>query len=343
MKKQSKLACTLLILCTTFAWTGCSDDDNPIRNTPTEDPTPAEPANPDPHAGHRAEGFWIVNEDWFGHDNGTVNRFKRTGYTTLEPVYRAYRAANDGETFGVTTQFGAIWGDNFYFTSKQGNRLVVANARTLKRKAVFTEIGGDGRAFVGLTDRKAYVGHNRGVAVFDIPSLTITRQLEGISSQTGDMRLAAGKVFVVTQKEGLCVVDADGKEVLRLPLKGDNGLGSEWSTVNKQENWDDKYFWFPALPVFEDACKPEFTADNMGLTAGHSGEFDLNYYVKDDDNMPLDMQFSVQTPADFPAKLTVDGHRLKVEAGSRKGTFTFTLVVLSNGVRAEKEMKLNVG
>jgi len=23
MKKQSKLACTLLILCTTFAWTGC--------------------------------------------------------------------------------------------------------------------------------------------------------------------------------------------------------------------------------------------------------------------------------------------------------------------------------
>lgn len=496
MKKQSKLACTLLILCTTFAWTGCSDDDNPIRNTPTEDPTPAEPSDSDPHAGHRAEGFWIVNEDWFGHDNGTVNRFKRTGYTTLEPVYRAYRAANDEETFGVTTQFGAIWGDNFYFTSKQGNRLVVADARTLKKKAVFTEIGGDGRAFVGLTDRKAYVGHNRGVAVFDIPSLTITRQLEGISSQTGDMRLAAGKVFVVTQKEGLCVVDpvtdqvlqridgkfyaltrsldgriwvagkdgflvinpetmqqatrpypdeaaigspwgawragslcasthrnvlywiggggmvssgstlykyevdsgtakpvletgqtekgdelmfsgtgvrvdpwtdelvvtltqsgygvnyaynwvcvldADGKEVLRLPLKGDNGLGSEWSTVNKQENWDDKYFWFPALPVFEDACKPEFTADNMGLTAGHSGEFDLNDYVKDDDNMPLDMQFSVQTPADFPAKLTVDGHRLKVEAGSRKGTFTFTLVVLSNGVRAEKEMKLNVG
>lgn len=141
----------------------------------------------------------------------------------------------------------------------------------------------------------------------------------------------------------VCVLDADGKEVLRLPLKGDNGLGSEWSTVNKQENWDDKYFWFPALPVFEDACKPEFTADNMGLTTGHSGEFDLNDYVKDDDNMPLDMQFSVQAPADFPAKLTVDGHRLKVEAGNRKGTFTFTLVVLSNGVRAEKEMKLNVG
>lgn len=92
MKKQSKLACTLLILCTTFAWTGCSDDDDPIRNTPTEDPTPAEPSDSDLHAGHRAEGFWIVNEDWFGHDNGTVNRFKRTGYTTLEPVYRAYRA-----------------------------------------------------------------------------------------------------------------------------------------------------------------------------------------------------------------------------------------------------------
>ena len=59
--------------------------------------------------------------------------------------------------------------------------------------------------------------------------------------------------------------------------------------------------------------------------------------------MPRAMQFIVHYPADFPAKLTVDGHRLKVEAGSRKGTFTVTLVVLSNGVRAEKEMKLNVG
>lgn len=115
----------------------------------------------------------------------------------------------------MTTQFGAIWGDNFYFTSKQGNRLVVADARTLKKKDVLTEIGGDGRAFVGLTDRKAYVGHNRGIAVFDIPSLTITRQLEGISSQTGDMRLAAGKVFVVTQKEGLCVVDPVTDQVLQ--------------------------------------------------------------------------------------------------------------------------------
>ena len=39
--------------------TSCSKDDDIVDTppTPTEDPTPAEPANPDPHAGHRAEGF----------------------------------------------------------------------------------------------------------------------------------------------------------------------------------------------------------------------------------------------------------------------------------------------
>ena len=41
--------------------TSCSKDDDIVDTppTPTEDPTPAEPANPDPHAGHRAEGFWM--------------------------------------------------------------------------------------------------------------------------------------------------------------------------------------------------------------------------------------------------------------------------------------------
>ena len=64
-----------------------------------------------------ANGFYIANEDWFGHDNGTVNYFKNDG--TI--VYRAYRAVNAGETFGVTTQYATIWGEYAYFVSKQGN------------------------------------------------------------------------------------------------------------------------------------------------------------------------------------------------------------------------------
>ena len=69
----------------------------------------------------------------------------------------------------------------------------------------------------------------------------------------------------------VCVLDADGKEVLRLPLKGDNGLGSEWSTVNKQENWDDKYFWFPKERAWVCVHESTTTHARSGIT-GHPEE-----------------------------------------------------------------------
>ena len=119
MKKQSKLACTLLILCTTFAWTGCSDDDNPIRNTPTEDPTPRRACEPRPACRPSRRGLLDCQRRLVRARQRHGEPLQAHRIHHLEPVYRAYRAANDGETFGVTTQFGAIWGDNFYFTSKQ--------------------------------------------------------------------------------------------------------------------------------------------------------------------------------------------------------------------------------
>ncbi len=106
----------------------CSNDDNfteqvdPDTTLVVEDSAPA--------AAIASQGFYVANEDWFGHDNGSVNYFKNDGSI----IYRAYRAANNGEKFGVTTQFATIYGDNAYFISKQGNRLVVADAKTLKKE-----------------------------------------------------------------------------------------------------------------------------------------------------------------------------------------------------------------
>lgn len=101
----------------------CSDDNDNNGGDILEDDSPS--------ALVLSNGFYVANEDWFGHDNGTVNYFRNDG--TI--VYRAYRAVNgEDETLGATTQFATIWGDNVYFVSKQGNRLVVADAETLKKR-----------------------------------------------------------------------------------------------------------------------------------------------------------------------------------------------------------------
>ena len=166
------------------------------------------------------QGLFLVNEDWYGWDNGTVNFLTSDGRW----VYRAFRRENPGETLGVTTQYGAIYGGCFFFVSKQasstadastGGRLVVADALTLKRVAAFDEIGGDGRAFVGVDEHTAYIGTSSGITRFDLESMSLGEEIAGTASegglyagQIGAMVRAGGYVFAAKQAVGVLVIDA---------------------------------------------------------------------------------------------------------------------------------------
>lgn len=166
------------------------------------------------------QGLFLVNEDWYGWDNGTVNFLTSDGRW----VYRAFRRENPGETLGVTTQYGAIYGGRFFFVSKQANntagtstggRLVVADALTLKRVAAFDEIGGDGRAFVGVDEHTAYIGTSSGITRFDLESMSLGEEIAGTggegglyAGQIGAMVRAGGYVFAAKQAVGVLVIDA---------------------------------------------------------------------------------------------------------------------------------------
>lgn len=166
------------------------------------------------------QGLFLVNEDWYGWDNGTVNFLTSDGRW----VYRAFRRENPGETLGVTTQYGAIYGGRFFFVSKQANntagtstggRLVVADALTLKKVAAFDEIGGDGRAFVGVDEHTAYIGTSSGITRFDLESMSLGEEIAGTggegglyAGQIGAMVRAGGYVFAAKQAVGVLVIDA---------------------------------------------------------------------------------------------------------------------------------------
>ena len=139
------------------------------------------------------QGVFILNEDWFGHNNSTMNFMKAGSH---DFIYRVYQRENPGKTFGCTSQYGAIFGDNLFIMSKQakdpgdtrtGGRLIVADAKTLKSKLVLEEIGGgDGRAFLGVNDSVGYVGTSGGIYVFDIKNLQLKHIIEG-SNNTGGL------------------------------------------------------------------------------------------------------------------------------------------------------------
>lgn len=438
-----------------------------------------------------SKGFYLVNEDWFGHSNGSVNYFEKKG-ASYTPHYRVFRAANPGQELGTTTCYGAIWGDNFFFISKQGNRLVIADAQNLKSKKIITDLGGDGRSFVGIDDKKAYIGYNGGIKTFNIESLTLGEAIAGVNGQIGNMCYAYGKVFAVSD-ENLYIIDAKTDKVEKtvtgsydtyknvvtakdgsvwvatadkfmvynpndlentkdVAYPSDAAVSSSWGAWNPgglcastqtntlywttgasswslnavckydinasgsnpsfytlpndeagkmrvfygaglrvdplsdnlvlqscrngwgesyAYNWlfllsntgmlttsfvvaDEKvhdsegntsfgngYYWFPSMPVFEDANKPQILLNQVMMGTNKKVEIDLSTKVVDYDNIFATMatQAELLNKQD-QAKVSIVGNKLVIESLAQEGNFKLKLSVVSNGVRVEKEVEL---
>ncbi|ANF50367.1 secretion protein [Chryseobacterium glaciei] len=173
-------------------------------------------------------GYFIVNEEWFGHTNGSVNFVDNNGNVN----YRVYSNANNNQAFGATTQYGTIYGDKFYFISKQaadggdtqytpGGRLVVANASTMQKIAGFNNIGGgDGRSFVGVNEHKGYIGASNGIYTFDIDNLSVGSLIpttgggSQYAGQIGNMIRTSQYVFAVKQAAGILVINPNTDTVV---------------------------------------------------------------------------------------------------------------------------------
>lgn len=182
------------------------------------------------------DGVFIVNEDWYGHQNSTVNWIS----DDWEWTYRVFQQANEGKELGCTNQYGQIYGGKFYLIAKQekdpgasikGGRITVADARTMKclfQSDLIDPSGNqcDGRGCLGIDEHKLYISTSNGVWIFDTDNYKITGMVEGTANpngsdgkpntdpsgslyhgQCGSMVRIGNRVFVAHQSEGLLVVD----------------------------------------------------------------------------------------------------------------------------------------
>ncbi len=189
-----------------------------------------------------SDGIFFVNEDWYGHQNSTVNFLRPDDPEGVYWSYRVIQAENPGKELGCTNQYGALWHGRFYLIAKQekdpgasitGGRVTVADAATLKilhQQTTIDPSGAqcDGRGFVGVDEHKGYISSSNGIWVFDLDTFTITGQVEGSANpnaggsddkpntdptgslyhgQSGTMVLAEGRVFAAHQQYGVLVID----------------------------------------------------------------------------------------------------------------------------------------
>lgn len=182
------------------------------------------------------DGVFIVNEDWYGHQNSTVNWIS----DDWEWSYRIFQQANPGKELGCTNQYGQIYGGKFYLIAKQekdpgasikGGRITVADARTMQclfQSDLIDPSGNqcDGRGCLGIDEHKLYISTSNGVWIFDTDNYKVTGMVEGTDNpngsdgkpntdpsgslyhgQCGSMVRVGNRVFVAHQSEGLLVVD----------------------------------------------------------------------------------------------------------------------------------------
>lgn len=122
-------------------------------------------------------GIIWVNEDWYGHQNSTVNYLKPDDPDGNYWEYRVIQAENPGMELGCTNQYGALWHGRLYLIAKQdkdpgasitGGRITVADAATMKilhQQSLIDPSGAqcDGRGFLGVDEHKGYISTSNGV------------------------------------------------------------------------------------------------------------------------------------------------------------------------------------
>ena len=66
-----------------------------------------------------SDGIIWVNEDWYGHQNSTVNFLMPDNPDGDCWRYRVIQTENPGKELGCTNQYGAVWNGRLYLIAKQ--------------------------------------------------------------------------------------------------------------------------------------------------------------------------------------------------------------------------------
>lgn len=141
------------------------------------------------------KGVFMVNEDWYGHNNSTTNYLTRDG----KFVY------NNTTEIGATACFGAAWGNRYYIIAKQakdggakveGGRITICDANTMHIIKQIKDINGneDGRSFCGVDEHKAYVSTSRGIYTLNLDELTVGAAVKNADGSDTNLGLCGNMV-----------------------------------------------------------------------------------------------------------------------------------------------------
>ena len=155
------------------------------------------------------KGAYMVNEDWTGHRNSTVNFLSKDGTFVYDHV----------ENLGVTACYGTFFGNRFYAISKQDGgygRISVCDANSTRViKQINSIDGNDGRSFCGVDEHKAYVSTSRGIYTLNLDELTVGAAVKNADGgdaeleECGNMVRLGDYVYATEYGNSLRIIDCN--------------------------------------------------------------------------------------------------------------------------------------
>lgn len=160
------------------------------------------------------KGAYIVNEDWTGHRNSTVNFLSKDGTFVYDHV----------ENLGVTACYGTFFGNRFYAISKQDGgygRISVCDANSTRVIKQIKDIDGkDGHSFCGVDEHKAYVSTLRGIYTLNLDELTVGAAVKNADGgdaelgECGNMVRLGDYVYATEYGKSLRIIDCNTDRIV---------------------------------------------------------------------------------------------------------------------------------
>lgn len=160
------------------------------------------------------KGVYIVNEDWYGHRNSTVNFLSKDGTFVYDHV----------ENLGVTACYGTFFGNRFYAISKQDGgygRISVCDANSTRVIKQIKDIDGkDGRSFCGVDEHKAYVSTAGGIYTLNLDELTVGAAVKNADGgdaklgECGNMVRLGDYVYATEYGKSLRIIDCNTDRIV---------------------------------------------------------------------------------------------------------------------------------
>lgn len=154
-------------------------------------------------------GFFMINEGWFGHGTGTVGFYRYDTKAIEDSVFVKVNPDKDLKPESSTLEFGTIFNKKLFLVSKVGGPVVVADAYSLKEeKRIPAKGGNDWRAVVGIDENQALLTSGKGIFKLNLNTMELNGQIEGVTGQVGDIVKANGYIFALSASKGVIIINA---------------------------------------------------------------------------------------------------------------------------------------